>query len=306
MFVPVNCSQCSRAFQVPEAAVGKPTVCPWCQATVLALPVGEQPPPENTLPPSHEMTGKNSNVAVGRELKQAVLPLPADPEPLPAIEPLSLDETPAPEVEGTGVAEIPNPASAKSSRGRIALVLFGLILAIVTSAITIMALRYQQGYLASMEWQAFTAPDGSCEIDLLGGAKETDSDPEHGERRYLSQGWYSGTKAWIGWRNLTPAQVREAEAEKGWVQLREAIFDPERDRLKGKFGGYIARDATVGQSPLTVELRLDGPSGPVIERMIVISTGSHPRAYFIGMAGKRVNLDGPVVKRLFDSFRVHD
>ena len=33
-----------KPFQVPEAAVGNPTVCPWCQATVPALPVGGAAP----------------------------------------------------------------------------------------------------------------------------------------------------------------------------------------------------------------------------------------------------------------------
>jgi hypothetical protein len=45
MFIPVACSQCGKPFQVPEQTVGQPTVCPWCQATVLALPIGG---PENS------------------------------------------------------------------------------------------------------------------------------------------------------------------------------------------------------------------------------------------------------------------
>src|ERR1700722_15244553 len=39
MFVPVACSECGKPFQVPETALAKSTACPWCQATVLALPV---------------------------------------------------------------------------------------------------------------------------------------------------------------------------------------------------------------------------------------------------------------------------
>lgn len=186
------------------------------------------------------------------------------------------------------------------------LTVLGLLLGTATAAITMVVLRYKQGYWVSMELRPFTPLDGSCGIDFLGPATEEDSDPERGERRYLSTGWYSGTSAWLGWRNLTPAQVLEASSDKGWVSLRKAIFDPERERLKGKHGGSVVRDATISPDPQTVEVRLDGPSGAVIERMIVMQKGPNPRVYFIGMAGKRLNLDGDEVKRLFESFGVYE
>lgn len=44
MFVPVACSACGKPFHVPETAIGSPAACPWCRATVLALPVAEIPP----------------------------------------------------------------------------------------------------------------------------------------------------------------------------------------------------------------------------------------------------------------------
>jgi hypothetical protein len=291
MFVPVVCSQCSKPFQVPDQAIGKPTACPWCQATVLALPVSGQIPADVVpiAPPKREESPRVEN-----------------PEPLSQPELLSLDDAPSPQQGKASVVERPRPSSAMSRRACALMVLFGLFLAGITTTITIAILRYKQGYVMTMEWKAFTAPDSSCGIDLLGLAREEDSDPEHGERRYVSEGWYSGTTAWIGWRNLTAAQVQEASVEKGWVRLREVIFDPERDRLKGKLGGYLAREATIGQNPSTVEVRMDGPQGPAIERMIVMPDGPHPRVYFIGMAGKRLDLDGPAVKRLFDSFRVYE
>ena len=177
---------------------------------------------------------------------------------------------------------------------------------LATTGMTLAILQYKQGQLTSMEWREFNPPDGSCGIDLLGKATEADSDPERGERRYSSQGWYSGNTAWFGWRNLTPVQIQEGTTKDGWVQYRKLFFETERDRLKDKFGGYIAKDATVELDPVTVEVRLDGPSGPVIERMIVMPKSSRPRIYFIGMAGKKLNLDGPEVKRLFGSFRVYD
>ena len=70
MFVPVSCTSCGKPFQVPEAALGKLAPCPWCAATVTALPVSApladaQPEPTSA------------------------------PQP-PTPEPLSLDDSPAP------------------------------------------------------------------------------------------------------------------------------------------------------------------------------------------------------------------
>ncbi len=193
-----------------------------------------------------------------------------------------------------------------SRRRRVLFMGATLALGVVAATTTIAVLRYKQGYGVSSEFRPYTPPDGSCLIDLLGEPTEDGSDPERGERRYVSRGWYSGASAWLGWKKLTLAQVQEAASEKGWVSFRKDVFDPERERLKSKFGGYVARDATISQSPLTVEVRLDGLGGPVIERMIVVPNPSNPRVYFIGMAGKRLDLDGPTVKQLFDSFRPVD
>jgi hypothetical protein len=303
MFVPVACSQCGKPFQVPDAAIGKPTACPWCQATVLALPVGSQPPADS--PPQTE--DRTAGAITSEEKKPEVLSLPGNREPINSTEPLSLDDEPAPQPRATQEAKNRSRSAHPTSRfSCIVMVLAGLLLMVATTALTLLVLQRKQGHLVTMEWKSFTAPDGSCGIDLLGPATETDSDPENGERRYMSEGWYSGATAWIGWRALTPAQVQEATAKEGWVQYRKLFFDKERERLKDMFGGYVARDATIEQNPVTVEVRLDGAQGAVIERMIVMPNGPRPRIYFIGMAGKRLKLDGPEVKRLLESFRVYD
>jgi hypothetical protein len=271
MFVPVVCSQCSKPFQVPEEAVGKQSACPWCQAAVLALPAGEQSEAEK-------------------------YPLPESPEPL------SLDD-----VDPSPIPAIQQPSAEPSSHKRLIRLVIGLFLMATAAATTFAILQRKQGHLISMEWQPFAPADASCQIELLGHAKEVDWNPEPGERRYYSQGWYSGTSAWIGWQNLTPVQAQEAAAKDGWVQYRKLFFDQERDRLKDRFGGSIAKDATIDQNPITVEVRLEGGQrGSTIERMMVIPNSSVPRIYFIGMSGKRLDLDGPEVKRFFSSFRVND
>jgi DNA-directed RNA polymerase subunit RPC12/RpoP len=272
MFVPVACSQCGKPFQVPESALGKPAACPWCQSSVLALPV-----------------------ATTAEAQ------PAKP---PAPEPLSLDDAPATPSSRPPSQSIPQSSVQRLPRRLIALVLLAAALMAVTAAATLAVLRYRQGYMVNAEWQEFVAPDGSCRIELLGQPAEEDSQPDRGERRYVSSGWYSGAKAWIGWRTLTQAQVQEASAKDGWVALRKTVIDPEAARLIEKSGGYLVRDATIRQNPETVEIRLDGSKGPAIERVIVAPNGPRPRVYFLGMSGRRLQFDGPEVQHFFDSFHI--
>jgi hypothetical protein len=299
MFIPVDCSQCGKPFQVPEAAVGKPSACPWCHATVLALPLASPPPSEASPQPSSVTNDKETFDAKEK------LGMPASRKEIPSTEPLSLDDEPS--TQPSPKRDLKKAVTrSRSPFYWIVAVVVGLVVMAATTALTLTVLQYKQGHWVSMEWQPFAAPDGSCAIDLLGKPTETDSDPEHGERRYISEGWYSGTTAWIGWRSLTQAQTQEASAKDGWVQFRKFFFDKEQARLKEKFGGYVARDATIEQNPITVEERLDGQNGAVIERMIIVPNGANRRIYFIGMAGKRLDLDGPVVKRFFDSFRVLD
>lgn len=227
----------------------------------------------------------------------AAPPAVAAPAAAPPVEPLSLDDAPpAPEA-------LPPAPSASPRRWR-AIILLALALTAATAAATLAVLRYQKGYLVGSESKEFVAPDGSCRIDLLGTPTEDESQPDRGERRYTSTGWYSGMKAWIGWRTLSQAQVQEAGARDGWVALRKAIVEPETARLIEKTGAYLVRDATIGQNPETIEVRLDGPNGPTIERIIVAPQGPRPRVYFLGMSGRRLQLDGPEVRRFFDSFHI--
>ncbi len=290
MFVPVTCAPCGKPFQVPEPTLGQLTVCPWCQATVLALPLGGSTPsalPANPPPNPTETQPDATSAGAADQNKRTLL------------EPLSLDD-PAPPA---AVARWWSPFGI-SHHGCVLLV--GLSLIIVPTLITFFILRYKQSQVLALEWQPFTPPDHSFSIDLLGKANEQEIPHDRGEARYVSEGPYSGTMSWIGWRSLTAAQAQEATAEQGWVQLKKVIFDPERERLQTTFGATLTREATIEQKPLTVEVRLDGARGRLIERMIVLSNGPRPRVYLIGMMGKRLNLDGPEVERFFKSFQVYD
>jgi hypothetical protein len=254
MFVPVACSQCSKPFQVPEANVGKPTVCPWCQATVAAVPAGA----------------------------------PATPELL------SLDDAPP--------ATTPAPVRSPRNRLRWALAAFAALFALViATTATIAVKRHKQGHGLSWEWQPFTPADKSFSIDMLGKPVEDTEIAE--EKRFVAEGWYSGTTVWVGWRDLSQIQVQLAATKDAW-QHSTKTFDAERDRLKVRYGGTVTKDATTKfEDPLTHEVRLEYPGGRVLERMIVMPNGPRPRVYYVGMAGK-FDFDNPEIQRLFDSFRV--
>ena len=260
MFVPVHCNSCGKSFQVPNAKLGQPAVCPWCQAVVTA------------------------------QSEAAVPPAPVNPEPL------SLDDAPpAPQVP-----HAPFHLRAKS-------VVIGLVVFAVVAAFTVAVLQRKHGHLVRTEWNAFTAPDGSCSADLVGQAVEDADAPATGGRRYSSEGRYSGVRTWVGWRNLTPNEVLQASTPEGWRQLRVSVFDPERERLRETFGGYVVKDGTIQfDAPITVEIGLETPLGPLVERIIVKADGPRPRVYFIGIVGKKLAPDGPEVSRLFTSFRLND
>jgi hypothetical protein len=283
MFVPVACSQCGKPFQVPEAAVGQPAACPWCQAAVLALPVGA---PVVAPAPAAPATPPEPPRASPRPVRRE------QPEPLP------LDDEPAPPPR-------PRPQARVRKLWWWVAAVGGVLALLIATLATVAYLRYKQGYMMGAEWKTFAAPDGSCSLDLLGRPTE-DTATESGERRYVSEGWYSGTVAWVGWRELNQTQVQLAGAKDAWRSLA-GLFDAERNRLKDKYGGSVSKDATVQfENPLTHEVRLAVPQGVVVvERMLVFPGGSRPRVYFVGVAG-RFDPDGEEAKHLFDSFKVFE
>jgi hypothetical protein len=295
MFVPVSCTKCGKPFQVPEAALGKLAPCPWCQETVTALPVSAP------LPAAQEQERAKPQAAVAVQ------------------EPLSLDDEPAPQIAQAKPAAPPEPASPQSTvavspkppRKRFIsialLVILGLGLAGAVTIGTVGALRWRTGSLVRVDWRTFHAPDGSCSIDLLGTPVEDPEAPAAGGRRYVSQGWYSGTKAWIAWKDLTPQEVQLVGGDNAWQLLRPSVFEPEKERLKSAFGGYEAEGGgTKSFKPVEIEYRLQTPDGLLVERFIVKVDGPRPRAYFIGMVGKQLIPDGPELNRLFTSFRVKE
>lgn len=274
MFVPITCSECGKPFQVPEAAVGTRTLCPWCQASVLALPLGGAARPAPPAP--------NQNSGLMPTARQQT------PEPLP----LDDDEPPPRPRRGFKVPVL-------------VIVVLAVFAAVVATVTTMGFLRQKQGYMTAVEWRTFTAPDNSCAVDLLGTAVEDADEPPADGKRYVSAGWYSGTTTWVGWRDLTAHQAEVVVAKDGWVQL-VPTFSAEMRRLKSKFGGTVTKDATKFDDTISHEFRLEYPQGRVVAWAVVKPGGPRPRVYFVGIAGKNLDPDGPEVARLRESFRVFD
>lgn len=310
MFVPVSCTACGKPFQVPDAALGQLAPCPWCQAVVTALPVSVPQPAPGSAP---EPVSPNAAPA-------AAEPLSLDDEGSPSPAPSARSpERPGPNTKARPVPAAkpdppeddeytPPPAAPRVSRRPVLkTVAVWFVLVVVVTALTVAVLRRKEGHLVRAEWQAYTAPDGSCSADLLGRAVEDADAPGDGGRRYSSEGRYSGVRTWIGWRNLTQNEVQTAGAPEGWRLLRLGLFDPERERLLTTFRGDMVKDATIQfDPPITVEIRLTTPHGPLVERIIVKADGPRPRVYFVGITGKRLDPDGPEVDRLFQSFHVNE
>ncbi len=270
MFVPVNCSQCGKPFQVPESSLGQLAPCPWCAASVATRPASAPATQQQEL--------------------------------------LSLDDEPQPVSRPVAKAAPPPAGAAPPDRRSVSiwrLLVVGLLAAVVVSLITVAALKRKSGLFISADWKTFRVPDGSCVVDLPGTPTEDQDAPGAGGRRYSAEGWYSGAKAWVAWKELTPAEVQMANAPEAWQLLRPTVLNVEKERLKSTFGGYeVEGGGTKSFQPLVIEYRMQTPAGLLVERVILKTAGPQPRAYFVGMVGKRLVADGPDVEHLFSSFHV--
>ncbi len=124
---------------------------------------------------------------------------------------------------------------------------------------------------------------------------------------YQSEGWYSGTKTWIGWKDLTPVESQKATGADGRMLLQSTVFDTEQERLKSTFHGReITGGGTKSFEPIIVEYRSQTPEGLLVEQRLRESRRATPGVYFVGMMGKGLTADGPELNHLFTSFRTND
>ena len=281
MFVPVTCSACGKQFQVPEAAVGKSTACPWCQTTVLALPIAGapvDPKPENREP---------------------ALPARQEPMPTPAPEPLSLDDAPS---------TPPTPRS--GPRIKLKTVLIGFVAIAAIAVFTVLILGYGEGRISASVWSEFTVPDGSCSILLPGRPVEEDisANPASsvtGGKRYSTRGWYSKVNAWVAWYDIDPSLVKSFAADKDRV-FSSTVLNAERDREKSRLNGTITAEAELRLgSAWGSEIQMTSPQGNVVEWLLLAPDGPRPRLYAFGIQGKNITRDSDAARRLFKSFKIN-
>lgn len=270
MFVPVACNRCGKPFQVPEAAAGSNVACPWCQATVPALPVaGVASPPAS---------------AGGS---------PDQPEPL------SLDDA----------EPLAPPRPARRPFPFLTLAV-GLVLVVVVAGLTVAVLGYGSGRLPASAWRDFTAPDESFAVFLPGTptAEKLDPDPAipstGGGEIFATRGWYSRARAWVGYRELDPAWAKQAAMDRDGI-VANPLLALVRDRRKAELGATSSREAGIRVNAWWgSEVEMDTPTGKVVERYLVVPDGPRPRLYLIGLQAKKITADSPAARKLFNSFRV--
>jgi hypothetical protein len=283
MFVPVSCTNCGKPFQVPETALGKLAPCPWCEAVVTALPVAA-PQPQS----------------------QSKAPLPLDDEPAA---PPAAKMPAAPHLTATTATPVAPPSP--RSKFNLPTILVGALLVIVVMVVTMAVRGYGTGRVSDMGWTEFTPPDGSFSIALPGTPTEEDIGPNTegsvtGGKRYSVRGWYSKTGVWVSYTDLAPALVLKLPSDKD-RRIAAGVLHVERERevarLKATITKEVERRLMAGWG---VELHMDTPNGKVIEWLLLMDTGAHPRLYAFGVEGKELTPTTPGCAKLFNSFRVND
>jgi hypothetical protein len=271
MFVPVSCTSCGKPFQVPEGALGKLAPCPWCGASVTALPV--------SAPAASQAQAK------------------------PAGEPLSLDDAPA--------TTQPPVATPRTRPRVATLVAGAAVMLAVTAATVLVlgyrSGRLADSDWAEFTPAdgSFTAklpgrPEESDVEPLPDGSLKAG-------KRYAVRRWYARTAAWVAYNDLDPALAKRLTADPDRAAaagLLKAARDREVSRLQGtnvKEGAEVRVGDGWG-----AEVHMDTPDGPAAVRLVALGTGPRPRLYAYGVQGQNATIDGPATRRLFGSFRVND
>lgn len=270
MFVPVSCTSCGKPFQVPEAALGQQAPCPWCAATVTALPV------------SAPVAGSPAPVAA--------------PKP-PAPEPLSLDDAP------------PTPPRPKVSVTTL-VVGAALVLAVTGATVLVLSFRSGRVSDADWTEFTPTDGSFTVALPGKPTESDVDPVPDGSllpGKRYEVRKWYARTAAWAAYNDLEPGMAKKL-TDDGRRVVAAGVLRVARDREVTRLQGTnIKEGAEVRMGDgWGAEVSMDTPNGPAVVRLMVLGTGAHPRLYVYGAQGKSVAADGPMTRRLFSSFRVNN
>jgi hypothetical protein len=182
---------------------------------------------------------------------------------------------------------------------------------VVVTALTIFFLGFRAGRVSDVAWFEFTSPDGSCAIEIHGVPGEEDVEANSGSsvtggKRYITRGWYSGVTIWLAWGDLDPSLVQSLPKDQDRV-FGSTALGVERDREKVRLEGTITKEVIVRfNAAWGIEVHMDTPRGKVIERLLLVTDGAHPRLYIIGIESKNITPESPAARRVFHSFKVNN
>jgi hypothetical protein len=227
---------------------------------------------------------------------KAVVPALPVAGPVPPPAPLSLDDAPP----------VARPAVRFSYRTAAAV----LAVVVAVFGLTLLSLGYRSGRVPDSAWRWYTPPDESFTVLLPGEPAAEPLNPipnlrgGGGEAFAVPRGWYSGVSAWAGWRDVDPGFATAAGQDKDGVLIASAL-NAEVDYRKTQSGGKEKSRATVRYGDYHgTEVVLDTDRGRLVERVILVPGQPRPRLYFMGVEAKNLAPDGPVVQKMFNSFRL--
>lgn len=255
MLVAVGCGKCSKPFQVEESALGSTVTCPWCQASVAALPMAMPTAP----------TGS-------------------------ANQPLSLDQ--AVQLPSEAKPDVSSPPGKPQSPAKLMRRVFFLAVAMALAGFGgWFASRYGSGKIPEGAWRDVSPPGGDLRIKLPGSPEESELPADSrfpgllAGKRFTVDRWYEDVHVSVGWHDIDPDRAKKIDDESLLAFVREA----RATQLGGKaiFRGTVQVDGFPGD-----DIEYETPKGPVFERLISARTAPKPRIYMVTVWGANQTLKG--------------
>jgi hypothetical protein len=173
---------------------------------------------------------------------------------------------------------------------------------------TFLVRNYWLRRTADSAWAEFRPPDGSFSVPLPGLPTEELVGPSPdgsvaGGARYAVRGRRSNALVWVAYNDLPPALAEKLPADRDHV-LAAGALQAERDRERVRLDGKITNEFPVRlMDAWGVELHMETAAGTVVERLILVDRGPHPRLYVFGAEAKGLTPDDPACTRPFGGFR---
>lgn len=116
-------------------------------------------------------------------------------------------------------------------------------------------------------------------------------------RLAVVQRWYSRYSTWVAWADL--------DREQSSLIHPEELLKAERERRAIELNGTVTATGRLNfHNWPGEEVHYDTPNGPAVERLVLVNSSRQSRIYAFGASGPNLDLDSPILKRIFPSFRV--